>query len=225
MIKKILVIAYFIVMLGTIVVCLYIDRDNDTYNDVKNSQLPVCYMVFNRMDGWINNSTNEIEVLRFYIDTDWYGAGPDPTNESFDIEQGLEIFLEYSYKEFSDFKFTIVNLIHQNNSIINNETYERFNHRIIEDPHDSMELEGLLDMDSSITIEIDLSVFENSPPEGNGLNPSSECTIKLFFPNGNQSPIIEVFSAPDIFPGDEGWIELVYNEYVYLNANALKSKT
>lgn len=161
------------------------------------------------MEGWVNNETDEMEKLRFFITL----HAPDPESKSnikgIDIKQELWIHLSWNDKEpGTDGEAGVIDLIHQNNTNDESDYDERFTHTIVHEPHNSMADAGLLEQDSQITIDIDFTLFSiEMIPTGNGLDPSSSGVAKFILHNG-MFPVLKWFGVLHIFPSEGGWIEL-----------------
>jgi len=70
------------------------------------------------MEGWVNNSTGEMEKLRFLVEHHPSGLGPNRDIEPIDIEQNLSIHISWIDMEPGTDSGVggVEDLVHQNNT-------------------------------------------------------------------------------------------------------------
>jgi len=186
------------------------DDEDDTY-DLNLDYTAASTIKIVHMEGWVNNSSGEMEKLRFLIELHPPGLDANEDIEPIDIEQNLSIHLSWCDMEpGTDYGVAgVSDLVHQNNT---NRQYELdiFTTEIISDPNNDMANKGLFGQDCRIFIVIDFNDFNDSPwhpPTGSGLDPASSGTMKFMFSTGI-SPMIKSYTVPYFFPEERGWIDL-----------------
>jgi len=154
------------------------------------------------MQGWVDPANAQMGIMRIYLALH---AGTTAVS----VEGELNVHMSWMDKtNMSGSMGGMADFLHANNSNLYNGQNEIFEHNITVDPHASMLNSGALDQDSLIYIDIEFSrMGNNTPPDANGLDPSSTGILKFMISNG-MTPTVKGFNVPGSFPGAGGWIEL-----------------
>ena len=187
------------------------DNDNDYEPYLEYTASSTLKIV--HMEGWVNNTTGEMEKLRFLVELHPPGLGVNEEIEPIDIEQDLYIHITWIDKEPNTDHGEGGNndLVHENNSKLDDDL-EIFTIEIISDPNNAMVSQGLFSQECRAFIILDFNEMEDNSwysdvPSGGGLDPASSGSLKFMFSTGIY-PMIKSYNVPYYFPEKGGWIAL-----------------
>jgi len=214
-VKTVLIISLLFTVSIALAGCIKNGSDEENNDDIEldfSYTLPSTIKIVH-MEGWVNNSTEQMEKLRLLVELHPPGLETNEDIEPIDIEQELSIHISWIDMEpGTDYGIAgVEDLVHQNNT---NSNYflEIFTTEIISDPNNDMAGQGLFSQDCQIFIIIDFSERGGNSwyiigPSGGGLDPASSGSVKFIFSTGAY-PMINSFTVPYFFPKKGGWIDL-----------------